>query len=73
MQAKYVRTLPWHWSQEEVLTNDKEVHFEYFILTNYELMQKILSYGNTVTVVKPATLKKEHQRYLKEALAQYKK
>jgi predicted DNA-binding transcriptional regulator YafY len=71
-QANYIRTLPLHWSQNEILTTDNEVRFEYFILTNYELLQKILSYGAEVKVIQPASLKKEHKQVLKAALARYK-
>lgn len=71
-QANYIRTLPLHWSQKEILTNENEVQFEYFIISNYELLQKILSYGNTVKVIQPKTLKKEHKDILKATLESYK-
>jgi predicted DNA-binding transcriptional regulator YafY len=72
-QANYIRTLPLHWSQKEILTNDKEVRFEYFLLPNHELMQKILSYGAEVKIIKPLSVQKEHMDCLKNALARYKK
>lgn len=72
-QANYIRTLPLHWSQKEILTNEQEVRFEYFILTNYELLQKILSYGDAVKVLQPKSLQKQHQEMLKGALAHYKR
>lgn len=71
-QANYIRTLPLHWSQNEILTNEQEVRFEYFILTNYELLQKVLSYGNAVKVLQPKSLQKQHKEMLKAALVQYK-
>ncbi len=71
-QANYIRTLPLHWSQKEILTNDKEVQFEYYLLLNHELMQKILSYGAEVKVIKPAVLQKNHRVWLRNALAKYK-
>ncbi|MBK9793161.1 MAG: WYL domain-containing protein [Sphingobacteriales bacterium] len=72
-QANYIRTLPLHWSQKEILTNDKEVQFEYYLLLNHELMQKILSYGAEVKVIKPAALQAKHKEWLKNALTRYKK
>lgn len=72
-QANYIRTLPLHWSQKEILTNEKEVQFEYYLLLNHELMQKILSYGAEVKVMQPVSLQKEHQQILKNTLAKYKK
>jgi predicted DNA-binding transcriptional regulator YafY len=71
-QANYIKTLPLHWSQKEILTNEHEVRFEYFILTNYELQQKILSYGAEVNVIQPVSLQKKHQQILKDAQARYK-
>jgi hypothetical protein len=72
-QAKYIRTLPLHWSQKEIRATETEVRFEYFIVINYELLQKILSYGKEVKVLQPITLRKEIQNILKQALVQYKK
>lgn len=72
-QANYIRTLPLHWSQKEILTNEKEVQFEYYLLLNHELMQKILSYGAEVKVIKPAALQVKHKEWLKNTLAKYKK
>lgn len=72
-QANYIRTLPLHWTQREILTTNKEVQFEYFLLTNYELLQKILSYGGEVKVIQPIDLQKEHKEALKGALARYQK
>lgn len=72
-QANYIRTLPLHWSQKEILTNEKEIQFEYFLLPNHELMQKILSYGAEVKIIKPLSVQKEHKDCLKNALARYKK
>lgn len=71
-QANYIRTLPLHWSQKEILTNKTEVQFEYFLLLNHELMQKIMSYGAEVKVIKPVSLQKKHKEWLNNALAKYK-
>lgn len=70
-QANYIRTLPLHWSQKEILKNEQEVLFEYFLLTNYELLQKILSYGAEVKVIKPVALKQQIKEVLQQALKQY--
>ncbi len=70
-QANYIRTLPLHWTQKEILTNEEEVQFEYFLLLNHELMQKILSYGAEVKVIKPDALQKNHKMSLKKSLTLY--
>ncbi|MFN8284708.1 MAG: WYL domain-containing protein [Chitinophagales bacterium] len=70
-QANYIKTLPLHFSQEEIFCDENEVHFKYFIVPNYELQQKILSYGTEVNVLKPATLRKQIKDTLKSTLKQY--
>jgi predicted DNA-binding transcriptional regulator YafY len=70
-QANYIRTLPLHWSQKEILNTEIEVQFEYFILINYELLQKILSYGGEVKVMQPISLKKKIKDVLQQTLKQY--
>ncbi len=71
VQAKYIETLPLHWSQKIISTSDKEVDFEYFLIPNYELTQKILSYGDQVKVLQPKWLATEHKKILKNSLKQY--
>jgi predicted DNA-binding transcriptional regulator YafY len=71
-QANYIRTLPLHWTQKELPGKDKKVQFEYFLLLNYELLQKIMSYGSEVRVIKPASLQRWHKEMLKQSLAGYK-
>lgn len=70
-QAKYIETLPLHWSQELISTTDKEVIFQYFLIINYELKQRILSYGDQIKVLQPKKLVVEHKKSLKNALKQY--
>ena len=55
-QAKYLRALPMHQSQQE------EIHDEYSIFTfklklNYELVHEILGMGSSVVVLEPQELK----------------
>ncbi|MFM2282886.1 MAG: hypothetical protein RL222_390 [Bacteroidota bacterium] len=71
-QAKYIETLPLHWTQKKISNSEKSVVFEYFLKPNYELLQKILSFGAEVKVLQPKSLAKEHQQMLKDALKRYK-
>ncbi|MCB9032649.1 MAG: WYL domain-containing protein [Chitinophagales bacterium] len=55
--AKYVETLPLHWTQKEIAKENNWVTYEYFVIPNFELEQKILSFGKEVKVLKPTRLK----------------
>jgi predicted DNA-binding transcriptional regulator YafY len=55
-QAEYIKTLPWHNSQEIIGTAETETTFRYFVVPNYELEQKILSEGNNITRIHPEWL-----------------
>lgn len=70
-QAKYIETLPLHGSQEIKSIAENEVVFEYFLIPNYELTQKILSFGDQVKVLQPKWLATEHKKILRNALKQY--
>ncbi len=48
------------------------MRFEYFILTNYDKLQRILSNCEEAKVIKPIALQKAHKQTLKNALIQYK-
>lgn len=70
-QAKYIETLPLHFSQKAILADEFGVIFEYFLIINNELKQRILSYGDNVKVVQPKWLATEHKKILKNVLKQY--
>lgn len=57
-QAKYQRALPWHWSQKELETAPIGfVDFQFNLIVNYELKQKIWMLGKEVEILEPKTLK----------------
>lgn len=69
-QAKYLRALPLHASQQE------EVHDDYSLFTlrlriTDDFLQQILSMGSAVTVIAPAELRAMVVTQLSEALANY--
>ena len=53
MQAKYFRSLPLHWSQEEVETHKGYSIFSYFLTTDYDFKQDVLSFGSEVEILEP--------------------
>ena len=58
MQAKYFRSLPLHRSQEEVETHEEYTIFSYFLTTDYDFRQDVLSYGKEVEVLEPESFRK---------------
>jgi predicted DNA-binding transcriptional regulator YafY len=70
-QAKYLKTLPLHKSQEIVSETDEEVVFRYLLAPNYELIQRILMWGREVKVLKPASLAEDLKFILSETLKKY--
>lgn len=69
-QAKYLRALPLHHSQQEELHDDYSI-FTYRLKLNYELTHEILSLGSEVTVLDPPELLLMVTQELRNALAQY--
>ncbi|HRB93222.1 MAG TPA: WYL domain-containing protein [Chitinophagales bacterium] len=70
-QAKYIETLPLHWSQTKLEETENFIVFEYFLVVNFEWMQLVLSYGNQLKILTPKHAVKEHKRILKETLKLY--
>ena len=52
----YVATKPWHGSQKKVAEDESSVTIELDVVVNYELEQKILSWGDYVEVLQPYSL-----------------
>lgn len=70
-QANYLRSLPIHSSQMELKrTNDYSV-FSVRVRPAYDFMQKLLSLGNKVEVLKPESLRAEVKKTIAEMLHKY--
>jgi hypothetical protein len=69
-QAKYLRALPLHTSQTEMVHDDFSI-FNYEMLLTPDLVTELLSMGPTVTVIAPQELKAMVVESLKETLAPY--
>lgn len=70
-QYKYVATKPWHGSQKVVDENDSTVTLQFHVVLNYELEQKILSFGQYVEVIYPISLRERIKDRLSQSLQQY--
>ena len=57
MQTKYFRSLPLHKSQKEVETHKEYSIFSYFLTTDYDFKQDVLSFGSEVEVLAPQSLR----------------
>jgi len=71
LTAKYMKTLKWHVSQEVVSENEHEVMFRMYVQPNFELKQKILSYGGNIKVLAPKRLTTDIKKELKKTLKKY--
>jgi predicted DNA-binding transcriptional regulator YafY len=71
LQAKYVKSLPLHKSQEIVKETNKEVIVKLKVIPNFELKQKILMLGDQVKVIEPKWFAKDIKKVLKATLKFY--
>ncbi len=71
LQAKYVKSLPLHKSQEIIEDNEKEVQVRLRIIPNFEFKQKIMMLGETVKVIEPKWLANDIKESLTSALKNY--
>lgn len=56
-QVRYFRSLPLHSSQEEIETHKGYSIFAYHLAPDYDFKQDVLSFGATVEVLEPKTLR----------------
>ena len=59
IQTKYFRSLPLHRSQKEVETHEDYSVFSYFLTTDYDFKQDILSFGDSIEVLEPKGLRSD--------------
>lgn len=68
--AKYMETKPLHGSQKSKWIDNKTLEITLSLIINYELERLLLSYADSVSVLKPKTLAISLKNRLKEALKQ---
>ncbi|MBK1895653.1 helix-turn-helix transcriptional regulator [Chryseobacterium paridis] len=69
--APYVKTKPFHHSQEIIKEDESGTTFKIYVQLNFELERMILGLGEFITVLKPNILKKRIQASLQEAFQNY--
>lgn len=72
LQGNYLKTLAIHPSQKIIVDDQEQLKIELMIKPNIEFIQKILSFGNSVTVIEPSWLVEEVKQELKNAIKNYK-
>ena len=70
-EAKFIKDLPLHRSQEEVKRDDKGVIFSIFVCPDKNLIMELCKYGPRLEVISPESVRNEVRDQLQEALAQY--
>lgn len=71
MQAKYFESLPLHHSQEILEETNKYTIFQYYLTPDYDFKQDVLSFGVSVEVLEPESLRKEIGEMVSELNRRY--
>ena len=66
-EAKYLRDLPIHSSQEEIAADGDSVTFSIFVCPNQNLIMEFCKYGSRIEVLSPASVRNEVASELKKA------
>ena len=66
----YLRTLPFHESQQEICSDDESTTFSYDVKLTYDFLQLIMQQGDQVEVLEPKSLR-DQMRNLAKTLASY--
>lgn len=70
-QGEFIRTLPLHTSQKIITDNKDEFCISLKLVITHDFTMELLSYGDAVKVIKPASLVKELKQIYLKALKQY--
>ena len=70
-QANYLRSLPLHPSQHELKRTDEYAIFSLRVRPTYDFRQKLLSFGSTIEVLQPESLREEMREEIATMLKRY--
>lgn len=70
-RGKYLSSAPIHKSQKFIKEENDKMYFSLNVIPFHELHAKILSYGNSVRVISPESLRLKIQNILQETLQKY--
>ena len=71
-QGKYIKSFPLQETQQIIVDTDKEFRIGLLLYITHDLIMELLSYGETLRVLKPDRLKTTIRQTAKKILAQYK-
>ena len=71
MQAKYFKSLPLHYSQEILEETNEYTIFQYFLTPDYDFKQDVLSFGASVEILEPESIRKEIRKVVSELNRRY--
>ena len=70
-QGKYIKSLPLHHSQKEIINSENEYRIELLLYPTYDFLMELLSIGSEVKVLQPESLQIEIKNRLSETLKLY--
>lgn len=70
-QGKYIKSLPLHKTQEILIDNNEELLIRLYIFITHDFIMELLSYGETVKILKPESLICEIKEVYVNSLKQY--
>jgi hypothetical protein len=71
VQGKYIKSLPLHASQEIIHDLPEELQLRLRLYITFDFIMELLSYGERMKVLKPASLVKEVKAAHQKAFEQY--
>lgn len=69
--ANYLRTLPLHHSQKELIDTPEYADFEFHLCPTFDFKQELLAQGKDVEVLQPASLREDMKQMLVEMMGRY--
>jgi len=69
--AYYLKTIKFHETQKAIIDNDTEFRIKIAIIPSFEFYSKVLSYGESVTVISPKEIRMEVKDRIRKALDNY--
>lgn len=71
LQGKYIKSLPLHDTQQVIIDNTEELQIKLNICITHDFIMELLSYGDSVKVMKPESLANEIRAAHENAFKQY--
>ena len=71
VQGKYIKSLPLHETQQVIKENEEELQIKLQLKITHDLLMELLSFGDSVKILKPKKLIASMKSIYKSALAQY--